>query len=552
MNTGEVVPDVMTPITWSLVEPIVGVLLGKLFKDSGLDITGLPLAGRIAGRAYFNLNTLTACARKVPGMGDEGLTRALGGQQGSAPRIADRDLPLVRVSPLRMVGGTVISIGKMMAFSPAKVERMLVKMKEYTDTFTSLDPSPLTPDDLASRITAFVKSLDDSGEPFALVVIAQMYAGWLFQLCRKNFGNEGDSLANRMLSGLGNNAAANAGLELWRLAKLAKENPSVESVVSQAENIHEVRKRLAGMEAGDVFLQAWDRFMKRYGHHTRAELELMNPRWSETPDYILSQVRSYLLASDENDFEERYRKTVRDSAQTVTELGRSLKNPFIRRQFRYFAGNARRCAGMRETYRSELVRQWALLRRMLLELGNRLTGKGILNDRDDIFFLRAGEIQDVTEGRIDAASARERIAARRAEYEANLKITPPPIVVGRFDPELSTDGLLPSADGVLKGLAVSPGVVTGPARVILRHGDDTVLPGEILVAPFTDPGWTPYFLNAAAIVMDLGGLMSHGSIIAREFGIPAVVNVGSATKVIETGQMIQVDGVRGVVRVLQV
>jgi pyruvate,water dikinase len=321
--------------------------------------------------------------------------------------------------------------------------------------------------------------------------------------------------------------------------------------VSQAENIHEVRKRLAGMEASDVFLQAWDRFMKRYGHHTRAELELMNPRWSETPDYILSQVRSYLLASGESDFEERYRKTVRESTDTVVELGRRLKNPFTRMQFKYLAGNARRCAGMRETYRSELVRQWAVLRRMLLELGNRLTEKGILNDRDDIFFLRAGEIQDVTEGRIDAPSARERIAARRAEYEGNLKLAPPPIIVGRFDPGLSTDAVLPSADGVLRGLAVSPGIITGPARVILRHGDDTVLPGEILVAPFTDPGWTPYFLNAAAIVMDLGGLMSHGSIIAREFGIPSVVNVGSATKLIKTGQMIQVDGNKGEVRIIE-
>jgi pyruvate,water dikinase len=87
--------------------------------------------------------------------------------------------------------------------------------------------------------------------------------------------------------------------------------------------------------------------------------------------------------------------------------------------------------------------------------------------------------------------------------------------------------------------------------VILRSGEDRVLPGEILVAPFTDPGWTPYFINASAIVMDMGGLLSHGCIIAREYGIPAVVNVGNATKAIRTGQMIQVDGGRGVVRILQ-
>jgi pyruvate,water dikinase len=101
-------------------------------------------------------------------------------------------------------------------------------------------------------------------------------------------------------------------------------------------------------------------------------------------------------------------------------------------------------------------------------------------------------------------------------------------------------------------MAVSPGVVTGRARVILKADDhEQVLPGEILVAPFTDPGWTPYFLPAAAIVMDQGGLLSHGSIVAREYGIPAVVNVGPATKIIKTGQIIRVDGNRCLVRILR-
>ena len=102
----------------------------------------------------------------------------------------------------------------------------------------------------------------------------------------------------------------------------------------------------------------------------------------------------------------------------------------------------------------------------------------------------------------------------------------------------------------MKGLAVSAGVATGKARVILRtDANEQVLPGEILVAPFTDPGWTPYFIPAIAIVMDQGSLLSHGSIVAREYGIPAVVNVGYATKIIKTGQTIQVDGNSGVVKI---
>ena len=126
------------------------------------------------------------------------------------------------------------------------------------------------------------------------------------------------------------------------------------------------------------------------------------------------------------------------------------------------------------------------------------------------------------------------------------------MVVGRFDPDNFLPDSVDLGAEVLTGLPVSPGIVAGSARVILRSDTtEQVRPGEVLVAPFTDPGWTPYFLQAAAIVMDRGGLLSHGSIIAREYGIPAVVNVGPATQIIRTGQMLHVDGTRGRVQIVK-
>ena len=123
--------------------------------------------------------------------------------------------------------------------------------------------------------------------------------------------------------------------------------------------------------------------------------------------------------------------------------------------------------------------------------------------------------------------------------------------MGDFKPGESSPEAGPDATPRLCGLAASAGVATGPARVMLRpQPGQHILPGEILVAPFTDPGWTPYFLAAAGIVMDVGGMLSHGTIVAREYGIPAVVNVGIATKTIRTGQIVRVDGDKGVVTVL--
>jgi pyruvate,water dikinase len=143
------------------------------------------------------------------------------------------------------------------------------------------------------------------------------------------------------------------------------------------------------------------------------------------------------------------------------------------------------------------------------------------------------------------------VAGRRALYERNLRLTPPAVVVGRFDPEAFVPDAVDGGRKVFHGLGVSAGTATGRARVILRSdATERVRPGEILVAPFTDPGWTPYFLAAAGIVMDMGGMLSHGSIVAREYGIPAVVNVGPATQIIRTGQWLEVDADRGVVKVL--
>ena len=213
---------------------------------------------------------------------------------------------------------------------------------------------------------------------------------------------------------------------------------------------------------------------------------------------------------------------------------------------------ARSGSVLRENFKNEGIRWTAMLRRMLLEIGTRLTAAGVLQEPEDVFFLRLHELHALLHGG-SRGDILEIITARRAEYEENQSIMPPKVVVGRFDP----DQRVPEPETVsenaeiLHGVAASAGVATGQARVILRaETDEHVQAGEILVAPFTDPGWTPYFVPAAGIVTDQGGLLSHGSIVAREYGIPAVVNVPAATRIIRTGQRLRVDGNRGIVTIL--
>jgi pyruvate,water dikinase len=212
---------------------------------------------------------------------------------------------------------------------------------------------------------------------------------------------------------------------------------------------------------------------------------------------------------------------------------------------------AQRLATNREEWKNQAIRHIARLRRVLLMLGERVCQEGRLARPDDVFFLEVTEVGQVASGQSPGVIATV-VADRRARYEKHLALNPPPVVIGRFDPGAQRPAESHADVKVLKGIPVFPGVVSGPARVILRADDhEYVQPGEILVAPFTDPAWTPYFLPAAGVVMDLGGILSHGSIIAREYGLPAVTNLGTASEVIRTGDLVQVDGGRGEVTILE-
>jgi pyruvate,water dikinase len=342
-----------------------------------------------------------------------------------------------------------------------------------------------------------------------------------------------------------------AGLDLWRLAVEANEAPKVKDLILSNQDWQTIEHKLSKMDSGKKFLKNWNDFMDRHGHHCRAELELYNPRWSETPDYILRLVRNYIAQIGKTDPVQNFEDLAHHRRQLEQQCRKKLTNPLKRMIFNRLLNRSQQGSLFRENVKSEVIKLVVALRKMLLELGKKLAGNGVLKNQDDVFFLCFEELEPAVQGKANF-DVRKVIASRRAEYDRNSLISPPDVIFGKFDPDKYVPASVDKDVEELTGLPVSPGVVAGKARVILRaDADQQVLAGEILVAPFTDPGWTPYFVTAAAIVMDQGGILSHGSIVAREYGIPAVVNVGSATQIIKTGQTIQVDGNRGVVKILR-
>jgi pyruvate,water dikinase len=238
-----------------------------------------------------------------------------------------------------------------------------------------------------------------------------------------------------------------------------------------------------------------------------------------------------------------------EAKEMVAELTRraARKGRLRRVLVGFLLRRARDLSGLREMPKFCAVLIFARVRALLWPVGEELAKAGRLESAEDIFFISLPEARSVLAGR----DLRSVVRDRRADYENELKRRHVPRVLlsDGTEPAGETGDTLRTSDGILQGAPASGGVVTGLARVILDPNGASLEPGEILVAPSTDPGWTPLFLTAGGLVMEMGGAMSHGAVVAREYGIPAVVGVPDATGRIITGQQIAVDGSTGTITV---
>jgi pyruvate,water dikinase len=213
---------------------------------------------------------------------------------------------------------------------------------------------------------------------------------------------------------------------------------------------------------------------------------------------------------------------------------------------RFALGRTRQLAGVREIPKYYMVLTLAAVRRDIGAVGQVLAAEDRIDTADDVFFLTIAEARSGLGGR----ALQDVVAARRESYEQELRRRRLPRVLLSDGTEPENTGPAPtSSDGAMLGVAASPGIVTGRARVILDPTGAHLEPGEILIAPSTDPGWTPLFLTAGGLVMEMGGANSHGAVVAREYGIPAVVGTPLATERINTGDLVTVNGILGTVTV---
>lgn len=365
-------------------------------------------------------------------------------------------------------------------------------------------------------------------------------------LLRRWLGDDG-TLHRRLISGLAPNLTFDTNLEIWKLGRMVSADPALAEIFSgpQPPSV----ASLVSSGRATRFLPAFADFLATYGHRAFTR-DISEPRWVESPDAVIGLVAVAARASEDADPSVNFQTEVlsRESAvRQIEERLQGLRHRWRIRLLRRVMTGAQMYTTYRENQRFALDKILFRIRRVVMGMGEALAGEELIGSPQDIFFLTHDEVVALKGRDLSAGEAAGLITARRESYDNDRYFLPPAYLVG--------DEPIPTGDveqgRKMRGVPAAPGAVSGVARVIRSPREGVRLhPGDILVASTTDPGWTPLFLGIAGVVLETGGLLAHGAILARECGIPAVVGVTGATAVIQDGAKLSIDGDHGTVEIV--
>jgi pyruvate,water dikinase len=542
-NVGEALPGVATPLTWSVLSEFSERGFRRAFGALGCKVPkDAELVGSFRGRIYLNLTEFMHIASQVPGLRPRTLM-ALGGggeverlemqheAQGSAGFMLR--LPLTVGRYLRENAGLT-----------DRVRRFESSFAEERARLVGLDFRVLSNTGLDRVLYRVERLLDDSG-----LVMLNVYGNLLATVVMLrgvlSLVANGDAarLERELLTGLRDVDSAAPGLSLWHIAQMAKSEERVRSLITVSDPS---ALMVEDLPEGPT-RRALERFLYAHGFRGTREAEIAEPRWSEDPTLLFATLRAHISQDPggKNPIDiERRQRDVRESASR--EIEQRLVGP-TKIAVRHLLGLVQRFMRLRERLRSHVVQVLSLYRAVALDASRRLSvmERGIGDDA--AFYLTIDELHAFLHGDISTISPIVR--RRRLQLERDRALPDPPDTFVGFPPPLP---IPPKDRDALTGLAACAGVVRARARVLLDPSDAASLrSGEVLVAPYADVGWSPLFLVAGAVVTDLGGPLSHAAVVAREYGVPTVVNVKNGTRVIASGDLVEVDGAAGTVRVIE-
>lgn len=393
-----------------------------------------------------------------------------------------------------------------------------------------------------------LKKILSDPQSFGVFMTAMNASSWINEKMHEWLGEK--NAADMLSQSVPNNITSEMGLALLDVADVLRPYPQVIAYLQQVKDenfLDELVKFDGGQEAQDAI----SAFLNTYGMRCAGEIDITKTRWSEKPTtlipMLLNNIKNFEPNASKRRFEQGRQEALEKEQELVDRLRQLPDGEQKARETQRMIGLIRNFIGYREYPKYGMISRYFVYKQALLKEAEQLVQANILAEKEDIYYLTFQELRAVVHTKkLDA----QLISKRKDEHQFYEKLTPRRVITSDgeiIEGKYKRENLPANA---LIGLSVSSGVIEGRARVILKMEDANLENGDILVTSFTDPSWTPLFVSIKGLVTEVGGLMTHGAVIAREYGLPAVIGVESATKRIKDGQRIRVNGTEGYIEIL--
>ena len=534
-NVGEVIPDLITPLSWSILAPVVEdsvIYLNHQLRTSSSQTRYLSC---FYGRVYVNTTVYQTLQHSMNPFKER----------------KNEDILSWLFSRFVYVPWPIFFLPLQIRWSLSTVPKEVKKLGDVN--LEALSSSEIL--NRISRVQLLLKSCMRTH--LAGTMVGETFLSLLKSLIRRWSSQHSMVPYSVLFTGLTGMKSAESGMELWKMSNKASTNEKTCEAIMKSEP-SKMLSVLETFDDGKEFASEIRDFMGKYGSFSLQEFELSYPRWENDPTFVLQTLKNYMLPGNSDDplkFERIQREKRLKITQEIRKDLTNLKSVFTGKRAIFDAVllATQNYVVWRENMKQNFVLAYGQLHSFYMELAKRFVERKLLVEEKDFYFLTAEEIQQINDGRLTTERINELVHARKQERAKNLELDAPNAIeisenlTGEIKREIVKKDFESSI--ILKGIGCSMGRATGKAQVVFDPANcGGFEKGGILVAPFTSPSWTPLFLIASAVVTEVGGTTSHGAIVAREYGIPCVTSVANATKIIKNGEILTVDGEQGIVR----
>ena len=554
-NVGEVFPDPVAPLTFSVfmrehVEQAWRDAMERMgaFSQDEFAPDNMETLGVFGGYCYLNASVTRILGERAPGLSAQMMDDLFYGAQPGIPPYepAPGDQNEERTAAIGAVFQWALTTDRLDI--PAESETLVDSIRAARPNLDAMSNQELWEYSKNLYITYLERFFS---EHIFITFLATLPVGVLGQICAA-VGRAGEEI--KLISGVGDVASAAPSMAMWKLGRMVAADPALSAEFDKGVEGLLGRLQNAG-PAGEAFLGAFRQFIKDFGSRGPNEWEAMYNTWETRPELALAAIDRMRLAPADADPAIRNRQMAADRERITGEISAMLAgDPETQGTFLAAARAATLFQAGRERTKTNNVKLIQEARMAMHLLGKRLVDQGLADHVNDFGLVLASEMDDWLK---DPRPLRAELARRRALMEAYANLQEPFVFWGTIpDPSTwpargATEVEAVKAGDVLQGFPGCPGSVTGVARVVLDPIDPTALePGDILVAPITDPSWTPLFVSAGGVIVDVGAAQSHAMIVSRELGIPCVPSVTGATLRIPDGATVTVNGDAGTVTIV--